>query len=338
MTTMTTRSILKIAPLRYCQSAPLCIASVLLGLATATGAQPTYPAKPIRIISPYPAGGTTDIMARLVAPKFTESWGQPVIVENRPGGNTIIGTEAMVKAPPDGHTLLSILVSHVIVPNLAPTPYDVIKDFAAVGTVSNTQLIQVIHPSLPAKNLRELIALAKTKPGQINYGSGGSGTVTHLAGEYFNMQAGVKMQHIPYKGSIPALTDVVGGQIQMYFSPPIVALGHIKSGRLRAIALTGDTRLAVLPEIPTALESGLQGFVVTTWYGFLAPAATPGAIITKINGEMSRALSLPDIREKLSSQGMDPFITTPEQFTSLIKADFAKYARIIKNANIKLEQ
>ena len=329
---------MKRLPTRPTESLRTLIAALFISVAAQAGAQPAYPVKPIRIISPYPAGGTTDIMARLIGPKFTESWGQPVIVENRPGGNTIIGTEAMVKAPPDGHTLLSILVSHVIVPNLAPTPYDSIKDFAAVGTVANTQLIQVIHPSLPVKNLRELIALAKTKPGQINYGSGGSGTVTHLSGEYFNMQAGVKTQHIPYKGSIPALTDVVGGQIHMYFSPPIVALGHIRSGRLRAIALTGDTRLAAMPDIPTAAEAGLQGFVVTTWYGFLAQAATPGAVISKINAEMSKALNQPDIREKLSSQGMDPFITTPEQFSALIKADHAKYAQIIKNAKIKLEQ
>ena len=189
-------------------------AGLLLGMATSTGAQPVYPTKPIRIISPYPAGGTTDIMARLVGPKLTESWGQPVIVDNRPGGNTLIGTEAMVKSPPDGHTLLSILSSHVIVPNLAPTPYDVVKDFAAVATIANAQLIVVIHPSLPARNLQELIALAKTKPGQINYGSGGSGTVTHLAGEYFNMQAGIKTQHIPYKGSIPALTDVMADRFK----------------------------------------------------------------------------------------------------------------------------
>ena len=314
------------------------IAGILLGLAASAGAQQVYPTKPIRIISPYPAGGTTDIMARLVGPKLTESWGQPVIVDNRPGGNTIIGSEAMVKSPPDGHTLLSILSSHVIVPNLAPTPYDVIKDFAAVATIASTQLVLVVHPSLPARNLQELIALAKSKPGQINYGSGGSGTVTHLAGEYFNMQAGIKTQHIPYKGSIPALTDVVGGQVQMYFSPPIVALAHIKSGRLRAIALTGDTRLAVLPELPTAIESGLKGFVVNTWYGFLAPAATPGEIINKLGTEIARILALPDVREKLLSQGMDPFISTPEQFAALIRTDFAKYTRIIKSANIKLEQ
>ncbi len=307
-------------------------------LVTSAGAQPAYPVKPIRIISPYPAGGTTDILSRLIGPKLTEAWGQPVIVENRPGGNTVIGSEALVKSPPDGYTLLCILSSHVIVPNLAPTPYDVIRDFAAVATITNTQLVLVIHPSLPAKNLAELIALAKSRPGQLNYGSGGSGTVTHLSGEFFNMMAGIKTQHIPYKGSAQALVDVVGGQVHMYFSPPIMSLGHIKSGRLRPIMLTGDKRLAALPELKTGSESGLKDFVVNIWYGFLAPAATPGAVIGKWNGEVGRALTLPDIRDKLSSQGMDPFISTPEQFAALIKADHAKYARVIKNANIKLEQ
>jgi tripartite-type tricarboxylate transporter receptor subunit TctC len=319
-------------------TAQLLTSGVLLNLATPAGAQPAYPSKPIRIISPYPAGGTTDIMARLVGPKLTESWSQPVIVDNRPGGNTVIGTEAMVKSPADGYTLLSILSSHVIVPNLAPTPYDVIKDFAAVATVANTQLVLVIHPSLPARNLQQLIALARNKPGQLNYGSGGSGTVTHLAGEFFNMQAGVKTQHIPYKGSIPALTDTVGGQIHMYYSPPIVALGHIKSGRLVALASTGDTRLAALPAVPTAGEAGVKGFALNVWYGFLAQAATPRPVIDKLSAEITKILSLPDIREKLSSQGMDPFISTPDQFGALIKTDHAKYARIIKNANIKLEQ
>ena len=314
------------------------MASLLLGLTTAADAQQVYPVKPIRIISPYPAGGTTDIMARLVGPRLTEVWGQPVIVDNRPGGNTVIGTEVMVKAPPDGHTLLSILSSHVIVPNLAPTPYDVIRDFAAVGTVSSTQLVLVVHPSIPARNLQQFIAFAKSRPGQLNYGSGGSGTVTHLAGEFFNMQAGVKTQHIPYKGSIPALTDTVGGQIHMYYSPPIVAIGHIKSGRLVALASSGETRLAALPAVPTAGEAGLKGFALKVWYGFLAQAATPRPVIDKLSAEITRILSLPDIREKLSSQGMDPFISTPDQFAALIKSDHAKYANIIKTAKIKLEQ
>jgi tripartite-type tricarboxylate transporter receptor subunit TctC len=310
---------------------------LLFALALAAQAQ-SFPAKPIRIISPYPPGGTTDILARLIGPKLTESWGQQVIVDNRPGGNTIIGSDALVKSAPDGHTLICILTSHVIVPNLAPTPYDVVKDFAAVAPIASTQLVLVTHPSVPAKNVQDLIALAKRKAGQLNYGSGGSGTVTHLAGEYFNMLAGVKTQHIPYKGSSQALVDLIGGQVHMYFSPPIVALPHIKSRRLNALALTGDSRLDALPQLPTIMESGLKGYELKIWYGLLAPAATPRPIIDKWNAEVGRILALPDIRDKLLSQGMDPFIATPDKFAALIKADFAKYAQVIKSANIKLEQ
>ena len=314
------------------------LTALALSAVTLAAQAQSYPAKPIRIISPYPPGGTTDILARLIGPKLTEGWGQQVIVDNRPGGNTVIGSEALVKSAPDGHTLICILTSHVIVPNLAPTPYDVIKDFAAVAPIANTQLVLVTHPSVPAKNVQELIALAKKRAGQLNYGSGGSGTVTHLAGEYFNMLAGIKTQHIPYKGSSQALTDLIGGQVHMYYSPPIVALPHIKSRRLNALALTGDTRLAALPQLPTITESGLQGYELKIWYGLLAPAATPRPIIDKLNAEVGRVLALPDLRDKLVSQGMDPFIANPDQFAALIKTDFAKYAKIIKTANIKLEQ
>jgi len=297
----------------------------------------TYPAKPIRIISPYPPGGTTDVLARMLGPKITENWGQQVLVENRPGGNTVIGSEALVRSAPDGYTLISILSSHVIVPNLAPTPYDVIKDFTAVATVGSTQLVLVVHPSVPAKNTQELIALAKSRPGTLNYGSGGGGTVTHLAGEYFNMLAGVKIQHIPYKGSSQALTDLIGGQIHMYYSPPIVAIAHIKSGRMRALGLTGDKTIAALPQVPLIADSGVKGFELKIWYGLLAPAGLPKPLIDRLNTEVNRVLALPDIRDKLVSQGMDPFPSTPDQFAALIKSDFAKYQKIIKSANIKLE-
>ena len=318
-------------------SAVMCFLLLLAAVVPASAQQP-YPAKPIRIISPYPAGGTTDILARMVGPKLTESWGQQVLVDNRPGGNTIIGSEAMVKAPPDGYTLLCILSSHVIVPTLVATPYDPVKDFAAVATIASTQLVLVVHPSVPAKTLQEVIALAKRRPGELNYGSGGSGTVTHLAGEYFNMLAGVRTQHIPYKGSSQALVDVMGGQVHMYYSPPIVALPHIKSGRLRPIAATGDARISALPQVPTAAEAGLKGFELNIWYGLLAPAATPRPIIDKLGAEIARILATPAIREQLVSQGMVPFVSTPDQFAALIKTDLAKYTKIVRTANIKLEQ
>jgi tripartite-type tricarboxylate transporter receptor subunit TctC len=312
-------------------------AALALALAAPAAAQQAYPARPIRVISPYPAGGTTDILARLIGPKLTEAWGQQILVDNRPGGNTVIGSEALVRSAPDGYTLISILTSHVIVPSLVPTPYDPIRDFAPVATIASTQLVLVVHPSVPAKNLRELIALAKARPGQLNYASGGTGTVTHLAGEYFNMLAGVKTQHIPYKGSSQALTDIVGGQVHMYFSPPIVGLPHIKAGRLRAIAATGDTRIPALPQVPTAAEAGLKGFELNIWYGLLAPAATPKPIIDKLSMEIARVLTLPAIKEQLVAQGMTPFVSTPEQFAALIRTDFAKYKKIVSSANIKVE-
>ncbi|MES2563303.1 MAG: tripartite tricarboxylate transporter substrate binding protein [Pseudomonadota bacterium] len=313
-------------------------AGLLSGLAASAAAQPVYPSKPIRIISPYAPGGTTDLLARLIAPKLTEAWAQPVLIDARPGGNTIIGSEIMVRSPPDGYTLLSILTSHVIVPNLVPTPYDAVKDFAAVATFATTQLVLVIHPSVPAKNVHQLIAIGKAQPGKLSYGSGGSGTITHLAGEFFNIQAGIKTQHIPYKGSSQVLTDIVGGQIHLYFGPPIVVLPHIKSARLKPLATSGDTRLSALPSVPTAIESGVKGFELKTWYGLLAPAATPRVIIDKLNGAIAKALKAPDVREKLLSQGMEPFVNTSDEFAALIKAELTKFTRIIKTANIKLEQ
>jgi len=316
----------------------LLAAVAAVAIAGTAAAQSAYPAKPIRIITPYSAGGTTDILSRLIGPKLTESWSQPVIVDNRPGGNTVIGTEALVKSPPDGYTLLCILTSHVIVPNLAPTPYDTIKDFAAVATISSSALLVSTHPSVPVKSLQELIAFAKARPAQLNYASGGGGTVTHLAGEYFNILAGVKTQHVPYKGSAPAFTALLGGQVHMYYVPPIIAMPHLKTGRVRPLAFTGEARLSALPQIPTAVEAGLKGFEVTTWYGLLAPAATPRAIVERLNAEIAKVLAMPDVRERLSSQGMEPYTTTPDQFAALIKSDLAKYTRVIKTAQIKLEQ
>jgi tripartite-type tricarboxylate transporter receptor subunit TctC len=250
----------------------------------------------------------------------------------------VIGSQALVASPPDGHTLISILTSHVIVPNLVKTPYDPVKDFAAVATIANTQLVLVVHPSLPPRNLQQLIVLAKSKPGELNYGSGGSGTVTHLTGEFFNMQAGIRVQHIPYKGSAHAMTDLLGGQVHMYFSPPIVVMPHIQSGRLRALASTGDKRLEPLPQLPTAAEAGLKDFVVNIWYGLLAPAATPRPIIDKLNAQIGRVLALPEIRERLTSQGMEPFVSTPDAFAALVRADAQKYTDVIRSANIRLEQ
>jgi len=307
---------------------------VLIGLAGSVAAQQAYPNKPIRFILPYAAGGNTSVLARLVGQKLTESWGQQLIVDNRAGGNTIIGTEALTKSPPDGYTILMTTATHTI---LTPVPYDPIKDFASVATLTRSEKVLVIHPSLKAGNLREFIALAKSKPGELNFSSPDAGGVQHLAGELFSLMAGVKLQHIPYKGGGQAVTDLIGGQVQLSFQNSIAVLGHVKTGKLRALAVSGENRLASLPQVPTFTEAGLPGFGVSTWFGILAPAGTPKEIIDKLSAEIARILNTPDIRERLAALEMYPFISTPDQFAALMKADMAKYAKVIKDANIKLE-
>jgi len=315
----------------------MAMVGVLMAIAGSVAAQQAYPNKPIRLITPYPPGGATSVVSRLVGQKLTESWGQQVIVDNRGGGNTIIGSEAVAKSPPDGYTLLLVNSALVIIPNLLSAPYDVIKDFAPVATVTSIGLILVLHPSVPASNLQEFIALAKSRPGQLNYASSGSGNSNHLVGELFQSLTGVRIQHVPYKGAGPGLTDLLGGQVQLYFASPPSAVPHIKSGRLKAIAVTGATRLSALPEVPTFTEAGLSDLNADSWQGILAPAGTPSAVIDKLSTEIAKILAMPDIKERLVSQGMAPFISTPEQFAMLLKSDFAKYAKIIKTANIKLD-
>ena len=317
--------------------ARIATAVLLTTLAGLVAAQDTYPSKPIRIVSPYPAGGSTSVMARLVAQPLIEAWGQQVIVDNRGGGNTLIGSEHVAKSAPDGYTLMLVTTTHVIIPQLISTPFDAMKDFAPVATVSGTENILAIHPSVPANNLKEFISLAKAKPGQLNYGTSGSGSVTHLAIELFRIMSGTDMQAIPYKGSGPALTDFLGGQIQVYLNAAVNFIPHIKSGKVRALAVSGEKRLAVVPELPTFTEAGLPGYNVKSWFAILAPAGTPKPIIDKLSREIARALTTPDFKERLAAQGSEPFINTPEQFGELMKADMAKYAKVIKAANIKLD-
>ncbi len=309
---------------------------VLMAIACSVGAQQDYPNKPIRFIVPYAAGSTLDILGRLVGQKLSERWGQSVVVDDRPGGNTVIGTEAMLQSSPDGYTLMLTSSGHTLIPQLLPVSFDPIKDFAPVATISRTEFILVASPSLPANNLREVIALLKVQPGKFNYASTGVGTGPHVAGELLNIMAGVRMEHIPYKGSVQALTDLVAGRVQIFISTVIVSIPFIKSGRIKAIAVSGETRQSALPEVPTFTEAGLPGFDVKTWLGILAPAKTPKPIIDRLSTEVAKILVLPDIKEKLDSQGLVPFISTPEQFAAQIKVDMAKYAKIIKIANIKL--
>lgn len=319
--------------------AQLVTAGVLIAAPGFAVAQQAYPSRPIRFILPFPPGGATTPLARLVGEKLTESWGQPVLVENRAGGNTIIGAEAAAKSPPDGYTILLASFTFVTVPSLLPyLPYDTIRDFDAVATIAKTRYVLVLHPSIPVNSLQELIALAKSKPGQLNYASSGTGTSLHLAAELFNVMAGIKMQHIPYKGSGQLIADLIGGQVHLGFQTPIVAAAHIKSGRLKAIAISSEARSSALPQVPTFAEAGLPSFDLSGWFGIVAPAGTPKEIIDKMSTEIARNLAMPEARERLASQGMEPFISTPEEFASLLKADISRYAGIIKAANIRLER
>jgi tripartite-type tricarboxylate transporter receptor subunit TctC len=316
----------------------LWLASALLVAAGQAAAQPSYPSKPIRFISPYGPGGGNDTMARLLSQKLTESLGQQVIVDNRPGANTMIGTDIVAKSRPDGYTILfSGVNTFIINALLAPTPYDIIKDFAPIAPLASSETILVLNPAVPANSLQELIALAKAKPGELNYATSSTGGAGHLVGELFKMMAGVNIQHIPYKGSNQALNDVVGGQVQMSILSPVSTVPHIKSGRLKGIAISGDTRYPALPQVPTFAEGGMPGIEAKVIYGVLAAARTPREIVNKLANEIARIQRMPDFKEKLATQSVDPLILGPDQFAALIKSEMAKYAKIIKAANIKLE-
>jgi tripartite-type tricarboxylate transporter receptor subunit TctC len=311
----------------------------LLTAMTGAAAQPSYPVKPIRFITPYPPGGGTTVVARIIGQKLTESWGQQVLVDNRGGGNTIIGSELGAKAPPDGYTILFVDSTLAILPNLYPTlPYDSARDFAPVATLTRIPFMLVLHPSLPPGNLQEFIAYAKSRPGQLNYASSGSGGQGHLATEVLSSLTGIKLQHVPYKGGGPALTDLLGGQVQLHLNVPINLIAHVKGGKLKAIAISGESRLAALPQLPTFSEAGLPNFDVSYWQGVVMPAGAPKPVIDKMSAEIARILAMPDVRERLVSQGAEPFVSTPAQLAAKIKADTVSYAKVIKTANIKLDQ
>lgn len=315
--------------------ARVAIAGLLMAAGSA-GAQ-TYPQKPIRLITPFAAGSSTSTVTQLVGKRLSDKVGQSVVVDPRPGGNTIIGTEAVAKSPPDGHTLILVTSSFVIVPLLNPAPYDVVKDFAPIGTLASTEFVLVVHPSLPVKNLREFIALAKAKPGELNYSTSGSGTFTHLASEMFSALAGIRMQHIPYKGSGPAVTDLIGGHVQVSLQAPVIVIPQIGSGKLKPLAISGETRLGTLPGVPTFTQAGLPGYDAKLWFGVLAPAGTPPAIIDKLSADFTSIMAVPVFREELVKQGLDPFVTNADRFAALIKSDSARFAKIIKAGNIRAD-
>ena len=309
---------------------------VVLSAPPALG-QAAFPSKPVRIIIPFTAGGTNDILARLLAPKLGEALGQPVIVDNRPGGNTVIASNELLKSPPDGHSLLLPGNSHVLVPYLskAPLPFDSLKDFAPVASLARTGLFLVVTPALPAGTLQEFIALAKAKPGSLNSAAPG-GSINQLATEMFNGLAGVKLVHIPYKGSAPAVADVMAGQAQLSFQTPATVLGNVRSGRLRALAISGDTPFSD-PSVPTFTQAGLPGFDVGLWFGLLAHGGTPRPIVDRIAAEVAKILALPDFRTKVAEQGLEVFLSTPEQYGALLRKESEKFARIVKAAGIQAE-
>lgn len=319
-----------------------CLPGLLAGLAWigSASAQQTsgYPNRPIRFIVPFAAGGSTSHVVRLVAAKLAESWGQQVLVENRGGANTVIGTEALARSAPDGYTISLVTSAFATLPHLMATlPYDSAKDFVPVATLATTQLVLLLHPSVPANNLKEFIALAKSRPGVLNYATVGSGGSSHLAGELFQGAAGVKMQHVPYKGSANAMTDLIGGQVQVSFDAPATATQHIRAAKLKAIAITGRSRLLTLPDVPTFAEAGLPEYDFQIWYGALAPAGTPRDIVDKLSSEIGRILSLPDVKENLVANGLASYVLPSDQFVALIKSDATRYGKIIKAAGIKIE-
>lgn len=312
--------------------------SVLASVAGSVHAQ-TYPTKPVRMVLPFPPGGTTDILGRVAAQKLTEALGQQVIPDNRPGASGNIGTEQVAKAAPDGYTLITAPGSTLTIhPSLyAKLGFDPLKDFAPVTILAAVPNLLVVHPSLPVRTVKELIALAKARPDQLNYASTGAGQSTHLSMELFKSMAGVKITHVPYKGSAPAVTDLIGGHVSLMFDNMPSALPHAKAGKLRGIAVSTLKRSAVTPELPTVAESGLPGFEVNVWFGVLAPAGTPREIVERLNRVLVKALQANDVRERLASQGAEPVGNTPEQFTAQMKADLVKWAKVVKAANIKLD-
>lgn len=312
---------------------------VLLALSAAGVAAQPYPSKPIRLVVPFPAGGTTDILAREVGQRLSLSLGQPVVIDNRPGAAGNIGSELVAKSVPDGYTLLMATVgTHAINPNLyARIPYDHVKDFAPVVLVASVPNVLEVTPSLPVNSVADLIKLAKEKPGQINFASSGSGTSIHLSGELFKTMAGVDMTHVPYKGSAPAITDLIGGQVQVMFDNLPSSLPQIKAGKLRAIAVTSAQRAPALPDIPTIAESGLPGFEATSWFGIVAPAGTPPAIIARINADVNQWLQSPEAKEKLLAQGAVAAGGSPEQFAAYIQAETEKWGRVVKASGAKVD-
>ena len=297
----------------------------------------SYPAKPVRIVIGFPAGGPTDIVTRMIAPKLSEGLGQTVIVENRGGAGGVIATAQVAKAPPDGYTLLMGTIGGIAVAmSLRPDRgYDTLRDFAPITQAVSVTSILVVHPTVPAKTVKELLAIARAKPGGLNYASSGNGTVTHLAGELLKLMGKVDITHVPFKGGAPALIALISGEVDMSYENSLIVTPHVKAGKVRAIAITGAKRSRSLPNLPTISESGLPGYNASGWYGLFVPAATPKAVISRLNQEAVKALRQPDVVRVLSSQGAEPVGGTPDEFAAFVKSEIDKWSNLVTKANMK---
>jgi tripartite-type tricarboxylate transporter receptor subunit TctC len=310
-----------------------------LPVQTQTSPAAAYPAKPIRLVVPFTPGGSTDILARAIGQELSRAWGQSVVIDNVPGAGGSIGADKVAKSPADGYTLLMGHIGTLAVnPSLYPKlPYNPVTDFAPVAWVARVPNVLVIHPAVPAKTTQELVALAKARPGQLNYGSGGNGSAANLATEYFKMQTGASLLHIPYRGTVPAMTDLMGGQIQVLFTGAPAVLGQIKTGQLRALAVSSPTRLDALPEVPTVAEAGYKGFEADQWYGVVAPAATPPDIVRKLNAQINLALASAELKTRLNSEGAIATPTTPEAFGQHIVREIARWKPVIGSGRVKAD-
>lgn len=315
----------------------LLLAAAALSLTTAAVAQQAWPTKPIRLVVPFTPGGSSDILGRAIGQKLTESLGQPVVIDNVPGAGGSLGADKVAKSAADGYTLLMGHIGNLAVaPAMYPKlPYDPVKDFAPVAWVANVPNVLVVHPSVPAKNLQELVAYAKSRPGKLNYGSGGNGSAAQLATEYFKMQTKAFIVHVPYRGTSPAVTDLVAGQTDMLFSGAPAVISFVKSGQLRALAVSSKKRLEALPDVPTVAETGYPGFEADQWYGVVAPAGTPADIVRKLNSQINQALNSPELKTRLQTEGAIAMPTTPEAYGAHIKREIARWKPVVQAGNIQ---
>lgn len=319
------------------RTSTLCVGFICATLPGAAVAQ-TWPAKPVRLVVPFPPGGINDVIGRGLGQRLSEQWGQQVLVDNRGGAGSVIGTDLVAKSPPDGYTLLLISAAHAINVTLQrKLPYDSIRDFAPVAYIGWSPFVLVVHPSLPVRSVQALVALARARPDQIAYSSSGTGTSVHLMGEMLSTGAGMKVLHVPYKGIAPALTDLIAGQVQFSFASPLTSSPHVKSGRLRALAVTSPQRARTVQDLPTIAESGVPGYRALAWYGLLAPGATPPALVERLGTDVARTLKLADLHERLTSQGVEIVAGGPSVLADHLKSEIEVWGKAVRLANVKAE-